>query len=390
VNIVDLVLTAVVVAALVHGARVGAVAPVLGFGGFWAGLVAGSALAPILSRQFDAPLAQQVVGLAAPLVGATLLGLVGSRLALGAWVVLRRAHLGPVDAAAGSALAGGASLLSAWLVAFMLAAGPWPAAAREIQHSTILRALDRSLPSPPSVLARIQRILDRSGFPQVFAGLEPGLGAPVPVPGDPVVRAAVERAGASTVRIVGLGCGGVVEGSGFVAGSGLVVTNAHVVAGISHPVVEDGGGRHPAAVVLFDPELDLAVLRTAGLAGPALALDTATVPRGTASAVLGYPGGGPFRAGPAAVRRSLVAVGRDIYGRRVTARTVYELQALVRPGNSGGPLVVPDGRVIGVVFSRSVSQPNVGYALVGGDVAAQLRTAAARAAPVGTGSCAAA
>src|SRR5205807_10586486 len=125
------------------------------------------------------------------------------------------------DAAAGSALAGGASLLSAWLVAFMLAAGPWPAAAREIQHSTILRALDRSLPSPPSVLARIQQILDRSGFPQVFAGLEPALGAPVPVPGDPVVRAAVERAGASTVRIVGLGCGGVVEGSGFVAGSGL-------------------------------------------------------------------------------------------------------------------------------------------------------------------------
>jgi S1-C subfamily serine protease len=200
----------------------------------------------------------------------------------------------------------------------------------------------------------------------------------------------VQKAAASTVKIVGVGCGGVLEGSGFVAGPGLVVTNAHVVAGIDGPVVEDRGGRHPARTVLFDPDLDLAVLRTSGLAGPALPLETSTVSRGTGGAVLGYPGGGPFRAGPAAVRRSFVAVGRDIYGRRTVPRAVYELEAAVRPGNSGGPVVVPDGRVIGVVFSRSLSQANVGYALVGGDVATRLRTAAARSAAVDTGACAAA
>jgi S1-C subfamily serine protease len=390
VNLVDLVVVAVVVAALVHGARVGALAQVLGFAGFWVGLVAGSAVAPVLSRQFGSPLAQQLVGLAAPLVGAAVLASVGHRLATGAWSFLRRVRLATVDGAAGSVLAGAASLLSVWLVGFMLAAGPWPAVAREIQRSTILGALDRSLPGPPSVLARIQRLLDRSGFPQVFAGLEPGLGPAVALPGDPGVRAAVERAGASIVRIVGRGCGGLLEGSGFVAAPGLVVTNAHVVAGIAHPVVEDRRGRHPAAPVLFDPALDLAVLRAGDLAGPPLALETAIVSRGTAGAVLGYPGGGAFRAGPAAVRRSTVAVGRDIYGGGVTTRTVYELEAVVRPGNSGGPVVVPDGRVIGVVFSRSVGQPDVGYALVGGDVAPRLRRAAASSASVGTGSCAAA
>jgi S1-C subfamily serine protease len=291
---------------------------------------------------------------------------------------------------AGSLLAGGFALVSAYLVAFMLASGPFGATAQEIHNSRILQALDRSLPSPPALLARIQRILDQSGFPQVFDGFEPGLARPVPLPDDPTVRAAVQRAAASTVKIVGAGCGGIQNGSGFVAGQGLVVTNAHVVAGIDRVVVEDRAGRHPATPVLYDPDLDVAVLRTSGLAGPALPLETATVNRGTGGAVLGYPGGGPFRAGPAAVRRAFVAVGRDIYGRRPVPRSVYELEALVRPGNSGGPVVLPDGRVIGVVFSRSLSQAGVGYALVGRDVAARLRTAAARTAAVDTGACASA
>lgn len=388
-NLVDVVVAAVVLAGVVRGARVGALAQVLGFGGFWAGLATGSALAPTVSRQFDSPLVQQLAGLATPLLCGTLLAWMGSLLASGAWSVLRRVHLAAFDAATGAALAGAFSLLSLYLVAFMLASGPLPDTAREIHNSTILRALDRSLPNPPALLARIQRILDQTGFPQVFADLEPGLGEPVPLPGDPAVRAAVQRAAASTVKIVGVGCGGIQEGSGFVAGSGLVVTNAHVVAGIDRPVVEDRGGRHPATPVLFDPDLDLAVLRASGLAGPMLPLETTTVPRGTGGAVLGYPGGGPFRAGPAAVRRSFVAVGRDIYGRRVVPRAVYELEAAVRPGNSGGPVVVPGGRVIGVVFSRSLSQAGVGYALVGGDVAPRLRTAAARSTGVDTGACAA-
>jgi S1-C subfamily serine protease len=388
VNLVDAVVVVVVVLAAVQGARAGAVALVLAYAGFFGGLLAGAAAAPWLSARFQSSVASVLIGLAVPLLAAGLGSWVGQLLGWRAALWWHQHGLWPIDAVAGSVVSGAASLLLTWLVGFLLAAGPWPAAASEIQGSAILRRLDRALPAPPTVLARIQSLLDRSGFPPVFAGLEPDLAAPVTLPSDPVVRAAVERAGASTVRIVGAACGGLIEGSGFVGDADLVVTNAHVVAGVARPFVEDGRGRHAATPLLFDPGLDVAVLRVTNLAGPPLALDPAVVPRGTEGTILGYPGGGPFRASPAAVRRESLAVGRDIYGQRITTRAVYELQSQIRPGNSGGPLVGVDGRVLGVVFSRSVRDPNVGYALVAGDVAARLRDAKGRTARVGTGSCA--
>lgn len=388
-NLVDVVIAALLLGALVRGARMGAVTQVLAFAGFWIGLVAGSAVAPAVARLFGSTLARVTTGLVAPFVGGGLLGWAGEWAGHRATSWLRRLHLERLNTLAGSAVSAGVTLLSVWLVGFMLAAGPWPAGARAIHRSTVLRVLDRAMPSPPSVLARIQRLLDTSGFPPVFSGLEPDLAAPLPLPADPMVRAAVARAEASTVRVVGSGCGGILEGSGFVAGPGLVVTNAHVVAGIDRPVVEDSRGRHPATPVLFDPALDLAVLRAGGLAGPTLPLAPTVAPRGTEAAVLGYPGGGPFRAGPAAIRGSFVAVGRDIYGRRPTARTVYELQATVRPGNSGGPVVDANGIVLGVVFSRSLSQSQVGFALTSSDIAPRLGRATTRTNPAATGSCAA-
>jgi S1-C subfamily serine protease len=388
VNIVDLVVVALVAGALVLGARMGAAVQVLSFAGFWIGLLAGSALAPAVARLFGSTVVRVTAGLVTPFVVAGMATALGGRVGQRAAAFLDRVGWRRADAAAGSVFSGGATLLSLWLAGFMLASGPWPAAAREIRGSVVLRALDRNLPSPPSVLSRMQRLLDPSGFPSVFAGLEPDIGSPVALPDDAAVRSAVAHAAASTVRIVGVGCGGIVDGSGFVAGPGLVVTNAHVVAGISRPVVEDRRGRHAATPVLFDPGLDVAVLRTDGLAGPVLPLARGVARPGTAGAALGYPGGGPFRAVPAAARRSLVAVGRDIYGERLTTRAVYELQATIRPGNSGGPFVNPEGAVLGVVFSRSVTEPQVGYALVADDVAARLRTASARTAPVGTGDCA--
>jgi S1-C subfamily serine protease len=151
----------------------------------------------------------------------------------------------------------------------------------------------------------------------------------------------------------------------------LVVTNAHVVAGIADPVVLDGSGRHAATAVLFDPRLDLSVLRVPGLNDPALPVDTGTVARGTSGVVLGYPEGGPFDYRPAAVAASFMATGLDIYGKTQTLRQVYQIDAVVQPGNSGGPLIssgdaakgIPDGTVIGVVFARSTINPDVGYAL---------------------------
>ena len=136
----------------------------------------------------------------------------------------------------------------------------------------MIRWLDDELPPVPDVAARLGRITDPLGFPRVFAGLEPTPAAPVTGPLPAQVRAAAAAAARSTVRIRGVGCGGVLVGSGWVAAPGLVVTNAHVVAGIADPVVEDADGEHRAVAVVFDPDTDVAILRTSGLDGPPLAV----------------------------------------------------------------------------------------------------------------------
>jgi S1-C subfamily serine protease len=166
------------------------------------------------------------------------------------------------------------------------------------------------------------------------------------------------------------------------------VTNAHVVAGepVSNVVV--GGVPYPATAVLFNPSLDLAVLRTGAPLGPVLHLDTSTVTRGTQGVVIGYPGGGSLQFVPAGVTASLTAEGRDIYNEGLVVRSIYELVATVRPGNSGGPLVAADGQVIGVVFSRSTVSAQVGYALASPPVAAAVAGVENRSSAVSTGGCA--
>jgi S1-C subfamily serine protease len=141
-------------------------------------------------------------------------------------------------------------------------------------------------------------------------------------------------------------------------------------------------------VVLFDPYLDVAIIRVATAPGPTLRLDPQKEGRGTQGAVLGYPGGGPLTVSSAAVRRDLVAPGRDIYGRSLVERDVYELQAVVRHGNSGGPFVLTDGVVSGVVFAASTTDPQVGYALTSVEVIPLLQRAEQRTAAVSTQGCA--
>jgi len=203
------------------------------------------------------------------------------------------------------------------------------------------------------------------------------------------IQKAIRIATPSTVKIVGEACGAIQEGSGFVVGDHLVVTNAHVVAGVRDPKVQrQNGGTESAATMLFDPELDVAILRVDGAVGPSLHLDPKDESRGSQGAVLGYPGGGGLTAGAAAVRRELDAIGRDIYGRSTVERNVYELQARVRPGNSGGPLVEKDGTVGGVVFAASTTDPQVGYAITSPQVIPKVKKAQGRKSEVSTGGCA--
>jgi S1-C subfamily serine protease len=203
------------------------------------------------------------------------------------------------------------------------------------------------------------------------------------------LAAAVQADQPSVVKLEGLGCGGIVDGSGFIVSQNLVATNAHVVAGISRPYVQDSTGTHAAKTVWFDPNLDFAILRVNNLTGGSLKLaSTAAIP-GQAAAVLGYPGGGPFSANPAAVIDTIRATGRNIYGEGLTVRQVYELKASVVPGNSGGPVVAKDGSVIGVVFAESTTYSEVGYALTSPKLISAVNQASSRQQTVSTGQCAA-
>jgi S1-C subfamily serine protease len=279
-------------------------------------------------------------------------------------------------------------LISAWLLAAVANSLPPSALSIALNQSEIISKLDQILPSAPNVIADLGKLINPNGFPDVFIGSEPIPRGNVNLPSLGALLSAVNADKASVVRIQGQGCGGVVSGSGFVVGTGFVATNAHVVAGISHPVVQDSNGSHKAQVIWFDPNLDFAVLQVPDLAGKPLTLSSTNAPPRTPAAVLGYPGGGAFNAGPAAVLDEFEASGHNIYDSGLTLRSVYEIQATVIPGNSGGPLIAEDGSVMGIVFAESTSYNHVGYALTMSKVITEIQKAESNPHTVSTGACA--
>lgn len=387
-NWVDVVLLVLVALSAVHGLRQGAAMQVFSFGGFWLGLVIGALLTPPLAHLVSSPTAKTVVAAVVVFGCAGLVGGVGRLVGARSSVALHRLRLGPLDAGLGVAVAVLATLLATWLVASVLVNSRFSSLDAGIGHSRIVRALDTVLPAPPGIFSKVESFLSSEGFPVVFSGLPPAAAGPVAPPSNAVVAQAERAAEASTVKIVGQGCGVIQEGSGFVVDGDLVVTNAHVVAGIRHPMVEALNGATLATqVVLFDPTLDVAVLRVPGVHEPSLTIDPSTVGRGVVGAALGYPGGGPFTAVPAAVADGFEATGLDIYGNAQTTRQVYEIDATIRPGNSGGPLVEPNGTVVGVVFARSTTNGGIGYALATPAVLKEVQKAAASSGTVSTQGC---
>jgi S1-C subfamily serine protease len=387
VNLLDLAILALLAIAGLNGFRRGAALQLTAYAGLFAGLLAGALLAPSLAGLVSSPLAQAVVAIVVLFslagIGDAIGWIIGSKF----WALARESVFGVADSVAGSFVSILAVLLATWFVGFNLVNGPVPTVSRQIRSSAIIRGLDSFMPRPPSLLAEVRQFLNRFGFPEVFADLPPAPGTPVNVPKN--IRGIVADAATSTVQILGQACGAVQEGSGFVAAQHYVITNAHVVAGVRSPQVRiPGGGAQPAVTVVFDPRLDVAILYVLNTPGPPLRLDSQEVDRGTPGAVLGYPGGGPLDPEPAAIRRELHAVGRDIYGNSVVERNVYELQARVRPGNSGGPFVLRGGVVAGVVFAASTTEGNVGYALTSREVIPKLREARGQTDPVSTRGCA--
>lgn len=389
VTLFDLAIVVAVFSTAVWGAVRGLALQLGTILGLWLGLFLGAVLAPKLAGVVDSAMAKLLLTTFTVALLASLLAAGGHHLGALLGRALNRAHLGPVDAVLGAVVTMVAALALLWIGLTSIASSQLGGFSRAIQDSKILTTLDDLLPPVPSVTARLGRLVDPLGFPRVFAGLEPGPAPAVDSPGSTDVTSAETAGAASTVKFESRGCGGIIDGSGVVVGEELVITNAHVIAGVRTPTVDDNGTKFPATPLLFDPDVDIAVLRVPGLQRPALALAPSNPKRGDTGAALGYPGGGDFTVLPAAVRAVFSAVGRDIYGNGLVTREVEELQADVRPGSSGGPFVLADGTLGGVVFARSVSTPGVGYALALTEVRPKLEAALAVTAPVGTGACAA-
>ena len=389
-DLIDLLIIAALVYAALRGYRRGFTYSLLSLLGLLLGLGVGAWLAsslPPLLHDFNVE-ARSVLAIAILLA----MALLGD--GLGTWVGLRlrlstiRSHLGLVDSFLWVAWGVVVVIVASWYLGLTFAAGPWPPLSSQIQKSAVLHALANQFPQDPAWLGGLQHIFSTVPFPEVFANLVPILPAPVTVPTTLAKDQRVTAAAAETVKVVSVGCGGLIEGSGFPVASGVILTNAHVVAGAhdSRIMVAGQTASLPARVVFFDPERDIALLRVPGLNLPPLTISTAGT-RATEGAVIGYPEGGTEQVVPGAIRGELNAVGRDIYSRSIVSREIFVLQASVIPGNSGGPFVDLQGQVLGVVFAKSLVVTGEGYALTGSEILPDIAKGESRTSAVSTQSC---
>ncbi len=387
-NYIDVLIIILCISAVFRGREIGFIQQLLSAVGFIGGLFVGAALEPHTVSLAHTETTRTIVTLMTTVGCGLILLFVGEY--IGAYIkhhILKTRRADKADAAFGSIISIITILVTVWLCAAVVSALPFTGFQASVKDSLIISTLTRKLPAAPTIVADLGRLIDPNGFPQVFTGTEPAPRTAVQ-PNLGSFSDVVAKDKPSVVKLEGLGCGGVVEGSGFIATNDLVVTNAHVVAGVKNPYVVDSNGQHSATAVWFDPNLDLAIMRVDALVGDPLVIDTAQVSRDTAGVVMGYPGGGPFTAGTAVVLDQFTAQGRNIYGTGNTERDVYELSAHIIPGNSGGPLIDQAGNVIGVVFAESTSYRDVGYALSTAQIASALKQAQAENRVVGTGSCA--
>ncbi|WP_225822660.1 MarP family serine protease [Streptomyces naphthomycinicus] len=388
-DLLDLVLVLVVVVYAVSGYRRGLVAGCVSLAGFVGGAVVGVWVLPWVTGQVErGTAAATVLAVLTVLVPAVVGHELAGRLALRLRGELDRGPLRVADGIGGAAANAVAVLVVAWVAASVLAAAPSQTLATAIRNSTLLGAVQDAMPrTTPAWFSRATSALTEAGFPQVFNPFENESTARVPRPtGDSVTPAATRAAKLSTVKIEGAAGTEGREGSGFVYAPGHVMTNAHVVAGIGHPGVRVGGvgPSYEARVVLFDPDRDVAVLYVPELRAPALRFDTGAA-RGDSAVVAGYPQDGSLDLQAATVGNRVRAAGQNIYNDRTVVREIYAIRSTVLPGNSGGPLLTTDGRVFGVVFARSTSDAETGYALTADEVTGDARRAATATAPVDTG-----
>jgi S1-C subfamily serine protease len=361
-NALDVLCILLAVGAGVAGWRLGFVRRVTG----WAGMIGGVALALWLLPRVKAAThpsstpARFLVGAALLVVGAVVGQAVGAVVGARLHATIGATHQRRADSAFG-ALAGviGFAVVLWVVLPSMADVAGWPA--RQARTSAVARSIDGALGRPPGILDGLSRSLGLAGLPRVFDSLDsaPKVKAPpgsVPVSAD--ILGLVEK---STVKVVGPACDVIQSGTGWVVQPGLVVTNAHVVAGTRSVKVENSSGSRNGTVVAFDPRHDLALISVPTLR--AAALPTATAANGDVGVDLGYPGGGSLTTSPYRISQRVQANGRDIYDQAPVTRDIFILGAELHPGDSGGPLVDPAGHVVGVAFAIAPDQSAVAYAI---------------------------
>lgn len=381
----DLVLAVILLSAAAGGYRLGLVARL----GSWAGLLIGFAIGITFGPSIADSLSDgggpglRFLFTAVAVVGPALIGQgiglqFGGRLRRQVPAGLPRR----ADMASGAVAGVFGFLVSLWL--FLPVLGGVPAFAAAARDSAIVAFVDDASPDPPASFRDLRTFVAQSPFPEVFGGMGRAPEASPPPSELPLSAAVADRVAASTVNIEARGCGGIQEGSGFVAGPGLVATNAHVVAGTETiEAIQPGGRRVPLVLVAFDDDRDVAILR-GGVDAPALPF--APVAEGAPVAVFGHPDGqDQLRIAPAVVDRQVTARGRDIYSRDRVERQVLILGASIRQGDSGAAVVDADGAVVGQAFAVAPDRSSTAYALTAGEVQAVLGVAGE--AGVGSGAC---
>lgn len=372
-DLLDLILLALAAAFAVAGYRQGFIIGALGLAGFLGGAALAAVFSPHIARALANSTPQQalvaiIVVFLAAVTGQMIASMVGT--AMSSRLTWRPAAL--VDSAGGALVSVVSVLLIAWFIGSAVANAPFPAVARQVNRSAVLQWVDTIMPQSAHIMfANFRQLLARGPYTQVFGALGAEGTLSVPRPSSSVLRSpGLARDKRSIVKIVGMApaCGESLEGSGFVYAPGYVLTNAHVVAGVTDgPSITDGRTRLPAQVVLFDPQRDVAVLRVRGLHARPLRFAFHASP-GSNAIVAGYPQNNPFTAVPARIGGKLRANAPNIYSTVYVTRDIYSLRAQVRPGNSGGPLLAPNGDVYGIVFAASVDSPDTGYALTAHEV----------------------
>jgi S1-C subfamily serine protease len=380
----------------VAGYRQGFIIGVLSLAGFVLGVAVGAFIAPGISRalakstQWQAFIAIIVVFAAA---------VIGMLIASGVGVAIRSRLTGRpatvVDSLGGAAVNIVSVLIVAWLIGSFLRTAEFPAISRQVNNSALLRTVDSVMPRDAlylPVFPGLHGLLNNGLYSQVFSAIGAEQSLNLPAPDESVTKApALARDERSIVKITGeaTSCSQDIEGSGFVISSQHVLTNAHVVAGVTEGLTvypPEGGQQLSAQVVLYDPQRDLAVLYVPGLSARPLKL-AGHASSGTSAIVAGYPQDGPFTAVPARIGFSIKASGPNIYSTDTVERGIYPIKADVRPGNSGGPLLARDGEVYGVVFAASTAYPDVGYALTSDEVMNDVSAGSGRTSDVSTEGC---